>query len=383
MTIASSTVGVLLPRSRSYRQLGPNLLAGLELGLRRGGSPPVRLVVEEVGAGLALAEQKARQLLGAEFADLVVGLLGVNLAAALRPLFEAQQVCLLACEAGENFPRAGELWPGLFRCSLALWQANYALGAWAAANLGRRAVLAQSFYDSGYDLPFAFGLGFEQAGGTVLQTFLTHRPPDPGSFGPIFACAEREAPDLIFGSYSGRPAVEFVRAYGESGLRGRVPLLGGAFLADEALLPEQGEAALGIVSAAGWDAEAPAARPFLAEFAAQAGRPADGFAALGYECGLWIAAASAALGGDFGSPERVPAALAGATVDGPRGVLRPGEADRLLAPAALAVREVRRRGDGLAGETIAALPAPDPCEAPLAAAAGGLRSGWLNPYLCV
>jgi branched-chain amino acid transport system substrate-binding protein len=380
------TVGVMLPRSRSCPQLGPSFLAGLQLALAQRDQQlagrPIRLVVEEIGMGLAFAEQKARKLLSADLVDVAVGLLPVNLAAALQPLFAAQQVCLIACHAGENIPRRDEQGPFCFQNSLALWQANYALGARAAAQLGRRAIMAQSFYDSGYDLPFAFRLGYEQAGGEVLRTFLTHRPPDPGSFGPIFELAEREAPDLLFASYSGRPARDFLQAYAAAGPGGRVPLLGSAFLIDDQQLQERGEALLGAQTAIGWDAGADAARPFAAAFLAQTGRSADGFAALGYEAASWLAAAVDTLGGDLTGPERTHEALAGATIDGPRGRLQIEPETRCALPAAITLRETRRHGDALVQAPIAALPLLGIGEEPLAAVRDNLRSGWFNPYLC-
>ncbi len=380
------TIGVMLPRSRGYPQLAPNLLAGVELALAQLGQQvagrPLRLAVEEIGLGLALAEQKARKLLSADGVDFAVGLLPVNLAAALQPLFAAQQVCLIACQAGENIPRRDEQGPFCFQNSLALWQANYALGARAAAQIGRRAILAQSFYDSGYDLPFAFRLGYEQAGGEVLRTFLTHRPPDPGPLAPIFELAERERADLIFASYSGRPAGDFLRAYAAAGLGGRVPLLGSAFLIDEASLEEHGEALLGAQTAIGWDAGAADARPFAEAFRARTGRPADGFAALGYEAARWIAAAVEALGGDLTRPERTHDALADASVAGPRGPLRVEPGTLCALPAAVTLREVRREGGALVQAPIAALPPIGADDEPLGVIRDSLRSGWFNPYLC-
>ncbi len=380
------SIGVMLPRSRSYPQLAPNLLAGMELALaqldQRAAGRPLRLVVEEIGVGLAFAEQKARKLLSADMVDFAVGLLPVNLAAALQPLFAAQQVCLIASQAGENIPRRDEQGPFCFQNSLALWQANYALGARAAAQIGRRAMLAQSFYDSGYDLPFAFRLGYEQAGGEVLGTFLTHRPPDPGTFGPIFEQVERDAPDLIFASYSGRPAGDFLRAYAAAGLGGRVPLLGSGFLIDGARLQEHGEALLGAQTAVGWDEGAETALPLGAAFRELTGRPADGFAALGYEAVRWVAAAVEALAGDLTRPERTQEALAGATIDGPRGPLRIEPGTLCALPASITLREVRRHEGALIQAPLATLPLISIDDELLGVIRDGLRSGWFNPYLC-
>jgi branched-chain amino acid transport system substrate-binding protein len=386
MLEAPISIGVLLPRSRSAPQLGANLLAGVQLALEgvesRAGGRPIRLVVEEHAVGLAPAEQRARKLLSEDVVDLVIALLPVNVAAALQPLFEAQQVCLIASNAGENIPRRDEQRPCLFQNTLALWQANYALGAWAAERIGQRAFLAQSFYDAGYDLPFAFRLGYEHAGGVVTRAFLTNRPPDTGTFAPIFELAEREAPDLIFGSYSGRAAADFVRAFAAAGLRGRIPLLGSAFLAEGELLRDPAEPALGALTALGWDERGAPAREFGAAFLGRTGRPAEGFAALGYEAARWACAAANALAGDLTSPERIQAALAANAPSGPRGQLALEPGTRCALPASVTLREVRRHDGGLGHASIAELPLVGADEPPVVETREGVRSGWFNPYLC-
>ncbi len=60
------------------------------------------------------------------------------------------------------------------------WQTAYAAGAWTAQRLGRRVVQVASLHDAGYHLLPAFEAGVIAAGGTVVETIITHNPAQPG-----------------------------------------------------------------------------------------------------------------------------------------------------------------------------------------------------------
>ncbi len=376
-------LGVLLPRSQIYPAMGANLLAGLRLALAGEGVPPTTLVAAESGFGQSMAEERAKQLLQWEQVDLLIGLLGVNVAAALQPLVEARGCPCIAVNCGENIPRAHELYPLLFQHTLGLWQANYALGQWAAATLGTTALISQSFYDSGYDLPFAFRLGFEHAGGQIAFGLLSHVPPDRGSFDQLFQQAATLRPDLIFASYCGPAASQFVRAYAEAGLADRIPLLGSGMLTDAPLLAEQGAAALGVRTARAWP-ETPTTsvgHAFAAAYHAQHQQLPDGFAILGFELGLLVAQALAAVHPAQTAPDQLRKALAEAAADGPRGRLAFDPQTRSTAPATIFLREVQLGAAGCSNVEVAELLAPDAADSCFEPARTGLRSGWLNTYL--
>lgn len=388
MSSSPLTIGVLRPTSLIAPRIGQQLLAGLELRLaeREGrlGGRPVRLAVEEYGTSQIIAEDRARRLLGQERADLVVGLLSVNMAAALLPLFAGSTALCLACNLGENVPRLDELHPAMVQHTLGLWQSSWALGRWAATAIGPTAVACQSFYDSGYDLPYAFRLGYESAGGSIAHALITHRPPDRGDFPPFFARAAALGPDLIFGSYCGPAATQLVRAYAASPLAGRTPLLGSGMLADESLLADQGAAAAGVRSARAWAAPG-AAGPdpaFATAFEARHAFPPDVFALLGYEAGLLLDAALAATGGDARALALAPA-LVGDSVAGPRGPLSFDRETQSAIPPAVTVVEAQGQDGRVAQRPLARLAPPAERDPAFDELRGGLRSGWLNTYLSV
>jgi hypothetical protein len=248
----------------------------------------------------------------------------------LRGTLQARQATVLAVSLGENLPRMTKADNQVTYHGLDMVQSAVAFGAWAAKSLGRTAVLAASCYDSGYDASTAFRLGFESAGGRVLQTVITHQPNGGSSVTEALRTIATARPNFVYAAYSGALAVEWVRAYSQAGLAGAIPLAGSAFLAHESLFAGQGTAAMGIVSAIPATDDAKA--------------PADLLTLLGYETGRLL----------LGQPT------------GTRMVT---------------VREVQRQGGGLVNTVRQTLASPGSTDQNLVALTGKLHSGWLHPYL--
>ena len=379
-------VGVLLPRPPSYPAIGPNFLAGMRLYLaqhgERAGGRAVQLLVRDSGVLPDRALTAMRGLLEPTQADLLVGMMRSGLASSLHPLLEARQVPLIVAGAGANLTRQADARPYIFRNTLGAWRASWALGHWAARNLGGTALIATSFYDSGYDANYMFELGFEDAGGTVLGTSVSHRPTDgPGHLGALMGDIRLARPQVVFAGYAGPAAAEFVRAYAAAGLHGRIPLLGAGFLADERHLHTLGGAALGIRTALPW-AEAldtAANRDFGHAFRASAGRPADAFAVLGYDTAQLIAAAA---GADASEPGALRRALASAAFGGPRGPVAM-DPQALDVSTPLYLREVRASAGALRNAVLGELAAPALLDARFQAVRAATKTGWQNAYLCV
>jgi branched-chain amino acid transport system substrate-binding protein len=371
----SLAIGVVLPQSRIAPQFGASMLNGLRLAVD--GADGVRLLPIWYGAHPNDGTKRVEELLATARIDLLVGALSRHEAAALGPLLAEHDTPLLVSDVGANMVRAKQLHPYIFRNSLNHWQSAWALGQWAATNMGRRALIASAFYDSGYDTIYAFWSGFEHAGGQRPELIISHRP-DGGSMDDVLAAVQHARPDCVFAAYCGRRAVEFVRAYAAAGVHERVPLLGGGFLVDDAVLPEQGGAATGVRSAHSY---APGLamrehRAFADRYRAFAGADADAFAALGYDSGRLALAALHGAGADRRAGALRDALMA-AAIDGPRGRVQ-FDKTTLEAHAPVYLREVQPHASGARHviiDDLSTLAAHD------LAAPMGPRSGWRNAYL--
>jgi len=375
-------VGLLLPQSQLYPAIGANFRAGMDLFLAQssGADRPITLLAHDYGTTPSTALEHANELISNDQVDMIVGSLSSGIAATLHPLLHKHQMPLLVSNIGANLTRDDRNSPYIIRNSFSYWQSSWALGHWAAGNLGRQAFVVSSFYDSGYDSLYAFQLGFESAGGTISTTKITHLPSDAGALHPLMAEIQQTQPDLVFAAYSGPQAGDFVRAYADAGLSARIPLLGSGFLVDESLLSQQGDMALGIKTVLPWarTLNLPANQAFTGAFQNFSGRPADPFAVLGYDTARLIGTAA----GSAGDTDQLRQALAGTAFDSPRGVV---QMDKTLLEirTPLYLREVRAGAGGLSNAVIDTLPAVPMLDDQLAALRASTKTGWSNAYLYV
>jgi branched-chain amino acid transport system substrate-binding protein len=382
-------VGLLLPQSTIYPALAESFVAGLQLYSAGATAAPampqssLAFIRKPIGFGPSAAFESAEELLTQDHVDVVAGVLSSDVIASLHDLFREHNGLLLASNAGENVPRHSD---GSARNShalqntLALWQANWALGAWAARTIGKKAVMAGSFYDSGYDAFYAFQLGFEGAGGRVLDTYVTHRPTDDRDLTQVLRRIMTDRPDVVFAAYCGDQAVEFVRAYATSALHGRAPLLGSGFLVDEHILPAQGAAAVGIRTALRWppDLLSPAGDALSAAFQQQTGWALDPFGVLGFETAHLLTEAMAVAGNTVSQIRNALASPRRPSAEGLTTMRHGTQA----ATAPIYLREVQWSGGELRNHVLTRLDSIEASDQCLQALCSSPKTGWLNAYLC-
>lgn len=380
-------IGVLVPPSRIYPRLGEDLTSGMRLYFDQtggeSGGPGFELVTEDIGFGPSLASKKIAKLIQKDRVDLVAGVVSPETARSLTDIFEQHRTPFIVNELGANLVDTHATSRYVFYNSFNLWQANRAMGGWAARNLGNKAFVASSFYDSGYDALYEFQRGFEASGGKVVGTHISHVPPDEGDATPLFDAVEQAEPDFVYGFYCGQGAVNFVNSYAHSALAGKVPLAGSGFMVDDDLLPSQRMSAVGIKSALPWsrNLQNSANRTFTGAYTDRTGYQPGAFAVLGYDTARMVVEAVKATGGEAHDRGRLARALEGVRFDSPRGLL---EMDPLThsVRTPIYLREVHHGRGRVENDVLHRL---DPVDLPEDLHAGdqGLtRTGWLNPYLC-
>jgi branched-chain amino acid transport system substrate-binding protein len=212
---------------------------------------------------------------------------------------------------------------------------------------------------------------------------VTHVPRQTDTFTPLLAAIRRADPDFVYAAYSGQQAQDFMRAYAEAGLAGRVPLVGSGFLLDDSLLVQHGEAALHSISGFAWapQLDIPQNSAFRSAYRAAAGRPPDPFAVLGYDAGLLIANAVDATAGNTRSGDQLLEALRTLELSSPRGSLVMDQQARAGATP-LYIREVRRQQGAFGNTVIARFDSMAGLDE-AAAIQASIKSGWLDAYLAV
>ena len=187
--------------------------------------------------------------------------------------------------------------------------------------------------------------------------------------------------NVLYGVYSGAEAVEFVQASAASGVGAK--LVVGSLGVEDYQLPALGSSAAGATSCASWTATrtARANQIFAKAFKSRFGRVPDPFAALGYDTAALVAEGARRATKDGLGLRRLVEALAGATIDGPRGTLAV-DATTNTVTGPLWVRQVKQTKSGLSNVDVAQLPAVAGLPAPLSPLAAGTVAGYLNEYLC-
>ncbi len=353
-------VGLLTPKATSYPNLGERVRAGI-LAAKHPWISSLSVQSADIDVAIGAAMRQSQALLENGNVDLVIAYVNTTVAARLRPVFESAQRPLIVLDSGANVVRAEQHSPFVYYNSLALWQASYATGRRLVEQHGPRVFVATAFFDSGYDSLNAVRQGVIDAGGEVVETFVTHLDPARNGVADAIQAVRATNPQSIYAHYSGRPAADFLSTYIDAGMTTALPLAGSGFMVEGSAREALGDRAAGLATSLGWAAD-PA-------FAVEAVRY-DPFAALGHDTVQFIGAAVEAAG----QPTRWGDLSIEAPMTGARGALALDGHHVLTGP--IAWRDSRLVYGTLANLAVEALPTP------AAPAIPEMASSWLNPYLC-
>ena len=315
-------VGLMLPYSGTFAQLGDSITQAFEMHLaERGGKlggRAVTVVKLDDGSDPAAAPQNVKRLLEREKADVLVGTVHSGVVMALVQAAREQGVPLIIPNAGNVAASRDLCSESVFRTSFSNWQPAYGMGKALAATGVKRAAWVTWDYAAGKESAEGFRDGLKAGGAELVQILALPFPET--NFQPILAQLPGLGVDAVGSFFAGGGAVQFVRDYAAAGLRDKMPLCGSGFLT-EGTLGAQGAAAEGVRTALhyGDGLDLPKNTPYRAAFKAQAGREADVDAVQGYDAAQLLAVGVDAVKGDMDADKALFAAMRGARIDSPRG----------------------------------------------------------------
>jgi branched-chain amino acid transport system substrate-binding protein len=262
-------IGLINSYSGFLAQAGDEMQKGIDLYVKEHekelpAGVKIEIIKRDDAAAPETGKRVAQELITREHVQLLLGVVGSPIAAAVAPLTQEAKIPLVITNAaGAAIPRIS---PYLVRVSFTLWQQGYPLGQWAAKQGWKTAYTAVSDFIPGHDTEAAFTKGWTDAGLKMAgaAAFPTTNP----DFAPFVQRIKDAKPDVaLIWPPAGEQSTSLLKAVRDLGLRqAGINIVSTQDLVPDEELPNMGEVALGLVTAGTYSsaADRPANRAFLA-----------------------------------------------------------------------------------------------------------------------
>jgi branched-chain amino acid transport system substrate-binding protein len=315
-------VGLMLPYTGTYAQLGAAITNGFKLAVsERGGKLGGReldyFTVDDE-SDPAKAPENANRLVQRDKVDVLVGTVHSGVQMGMVKVAKESGTLLIIPNAGLDAATGALCAPHIFRTSFSNWQPSYPMGK-VLADRGVRNVVSLAWkYGAGEEAIGGFTEGFIKAGGKSVRGLWI---PFPNvEFQALLTEIASIKPDAVFVFFAGGGAAKFIKDYAAARLRKQIPLFGSGFLTD-GVLDAVDNAAEGLETtlhyADGLNTKRD--REFRSGYAKAYKSEPDVYAVQGFDAALLLAAGLDAVQGDVRKKKELIAAMEKAKVDSPRG----------------------------------------------------------------
>ena len=320
---AKIKIGLMLPYTGTYAQLGVAITNGFKLavaesGGKLGGRELEYFTVDDE-SDPGKATDNANKLVTRDKVDVLVGTVHSGVEMGILKIARESGVLHINPNAGAAAATGALCAPNIFRTSFSNWQPSYPMGKVLADRGIKRVVTLTHKYAAGDEAIDGFKEGFTKAGGTVVKELTLPFP--SVEFQPLLTEIASLKPDAVFVFFAGGAAVKLIKDWQAAGLKGKIGLYGSGFLTD-GILDAVGDAAEGIETTLhyGDGIEIPKNKTFRLNYAKTFKLQPDVYAVQGYDAGLLLAAGLKAVNGDMSKKKELYAAMEKAKIDSPRGV---------------------------------------------------------------
>ena len=315
-------VGLMLPYTGTYAQLGTAITNGFKLavaerGGRLGGRELEYFTVDDE-AEPAKAPENTNRLVQRDRVDVLVGTVHSGVQMGMVKIAKETGTLLIIPNAGLDAATGALCAPNIFRSSFSNWQPSYPMGKVLAERGIKNVVTFAWKYGAGEEAVAGFTEGFIKAGGKSVRGLWI---PFPNvEFQALLTEIASIKPDAVFVFFAGGGAAKFIRDYAAAGLRAKIPLFGSGFLTD-GILEAVEEPAQGLETTLHYGDGLSTKRDGdfrAAYFKAYTFQP-DVYAVQGYDAALLLSVGLDAVKGDISKKKEVIAAMEKAKIDSPRG----------------------------------------------------------------
>jgi branched-chain amino acid transport system substrate-binding protein len=345
-------VGVVLPYSGVYAELGNSITQAMELVFARENwtvaGRKIEMIKEDDEMAVPVGVRKTEKLIDSDKVDILTGPVHSGILMAMRDKVHNSKTILLVSNAGADAISRARCSKWIFRTSFSNWQPCQPMGGWVAAKLSKEVFQIAPNYQAGKDMMEAFRETYHPAGGKVVGE--DYPKLGETDYAPYLTKIKQSGAKAVFAFFSGTDAVNFVKQYDEFGLKPGIKLTGAGFLTEPDVLPAQGKAALGTITGHFYTPQLDNAvnQRFVKEFREKfKGKTPDGFACQGYDTAEVILRALKTVNGNTQDKDKLVAAIAATEFDSPRGRFRFDQKSHNVIQPFIYVREVREVAGGL------------------------------------
>jgi len=315
-------VGLMLPYTGTYAQLGTAITNGFKLAVsERGGKVGGReleyFTVDDESEP-PKAPENTNKLVQRDKVDVLVGTVHSGVQMGMVKIAKENNTLMIIPNAGLDAATGALCAPNIFRTSFSNWQPSYPMGK-VLADRGIRNVVSLAWkYGAGEEAIAGFTEGFIKSGGKSVRGLWI---PFPNvEFQALLTEIASIKPDAVFVFFAGGGAAKFIKDYAAAGLRKNIPLFGSGFLTD-GILDAVDNAAEGLETtlhyADGLNTKRD--KEFRAGYTKAYKIDPDVYAVQGYDAGLLLALGLDAVKGDIRKRKEIIAAMEKAKIDSPRG----------------------------------------------------------------
>ena len=319
---AKIRIGLMLPYTGTYAQLGVAITNGFKLavtesGGKLGGRELEYFTVDDE-SDPAKATDNTNKLVTRDKVDVLVGTVHSGVAMGMVKIARETGTLLLIPNAGSDAATGALCAPNIFRTSFTNWQPAYPMGKVLADRGIKKVVTLTWKYGAGEESINGFKEGFIKAGGSVMKEL--YLPFPNVEFQSLLTEIASIKPDAVFVFFAGGGGAKLIKDWQAAGLKGKIGLYGTGFLTD-GILDAVGDAAEGLETTLhyGDGIEIPKNKTFRLNYAKTFKLQPDVYAVQGYDAGLLLAAGLKAVNGDVSKKKELIAAMEKAKIDSPRG----------------------------------------------------------------
>jgi branched-chain amino acid transport system substrate-binding protein len=314
----------------------------------------IELLVADTAGVPATAKSKAIELVERDKVDLIMGPLAAFEWLAIKDYLGEHKMPTMGFGGAEDLTQRHRD-PYQVRTSDSSAQCLYPLADYASKEMKlKAAITAGDDFAFGYEQVGGFQSVFEDSGGKLVKKLWS--PFNTPDYVPYLAQIDPKEADVVVLVYAGANPLKFIKQYRDQGLT--LPLLGGSTVADDSIIRNSGDEAIGLVNSIPYtlDLATDANHRFIASMQQYFGAdvPIGFYAAALYVNGQILEAALQATDGDTDADKLIAAIKRVSLAETPRGPVRFDEYGNLTFTAY--IRRVDKKSGKLINTTVKSYP---------------------------